>query len=229
MWLISRALAVLLAVAVALTACLFRGPDLAPYERFREPALVTLPPQKVLVLEAQGAPGAAVPATLEALKKTYAALDGVPLAGPKVPAPRTRWPKPSAPSSEEWVGLYALPVPDSVTAVPLPEAGAPRPSLATWEYGEVAQILHVGPYDTEGESVKKLKDFIAAHGLEIAGPLEAEHLRGPPRAEPDGYWTLLRFPVKERSAPRSRAPRRWAAAPESVISPLTVALHRGAP
>lgn len=229
MGLISRALAVLLAVVVALTACLFRGPDLEPYARFREPALVTLPPRKVLVLEATGAPGAAVPATLQALERAYAALDGVPLAGPKVPAPRIRRPKPSVPSSVEWIGLYALPVPDSVTRLPLPEAGAPRPRLATWEYGEVAQILHVGPYDAEGQSVKKLCDFISAHGLEISGPLEAEHLRGPPRAEPDGYWTLLRFPVKERSAPRTRAPRRWAAAPESVISPFAVALHRGAP
>ena len=62
---------------------------------------------------------------------------------------------------DEWTGLYAMPVPESVTELPEEaSAGDLSMELATWEYGEVAQILHVGRWDQEEPTVERLKEFI---------------------------------------------------------------------
>jgi effector-binding domain-containing protein len=97
-----------------------------------------------------------------------------------------------------------MPVPDSVTALPSkgPEAGL-EVALATWEYGEVAEILHVGPYSAEEPTVARLKSFIAERGYEIAGAHEEEYLRGPGMlfaGDPGSYLTLIRYPVRRRAA-----------------------------
>jgi len=54
--------------------------------------------------------------------------------------------------------------------------------LETWNYGTVAQILHVGPYSEEEPTVKRLHEFITENGYEIAGIHEEEYLT-PPKAK----------------------------------------------
>ena len=45
----------------------------------------------------------------------------------------------------EWKGFYAMPVPQNTTDLPMVKA---QPGLTvrldTWEYGKVAEILHIG-------------------------------------------------------------------------------------
>ena len=63
------------------------------------------------------------------------------------------------------------------------------------EYGQVAEIVHEGPYETEEETVATLRKFVAANGLELARLHEEEYLT-PPGVEPQR--TLIRYRVSSR-------------------------------
>ncbi len=179
-----------------------RGPRLAEVAHLRAPHLATLAPQKVLVVTAKGDPNAVGKRAFGRLMRAYYALEGVPRGGPSFKAPRARWPNAGGPPGD-WTGLYAMPVPDSVTTVP-PGDGKDGldVALATWEYGDVAEILHVGPYSTEEPTIARLKDFISDQGYEIAGPHEEEYLRGPGMlfaGDAASYLTVIRYPVRKRA------------------------------
>ena len=113
-------------------------------------------------------------------------------------APRARWPKPFDSPKNEWIGIYGIPVPQSVNAIPkVSKRSALSIKLATWDYGSVAEILHTGSYASEDTSVNKLKQFIADKGYVISGAHEEEYLRGPgflPR-NPKDYLTIIRYQV----------------------------------
>lgn len=177
-----------------------KGPGLSDVEHLRTPRIVTLPPQKVLVVTATGDPDAVGGEAIGLLMSTYFRLDGVPKSGPDVPAPRARWPLGSDTPRDQWVGVYAMPVPETVTALPDGVSkGDLTVELTTWEYGEVAEVLHVGPYETEESTVSGLHDFIARGGYEIAGDHEEEYLRGPGAwfaGDPAAYLTLIRYAVR---------------------------------
>ncbi|HEU5318217.1 MAG TPA: GyrI-like domain-containing protein, partial [Chloroflexota bacterium] len=97
---------------------------------------------------------------------------------------------------DEWRGAWGLPIPDGIEEVPQKVQGTEvRPE--TWEYGTVAQILHIGPYATEPPTVRRLHDFIAAQGYEIAGEHEEEYLTRPTARV---VKTLIRYPVRKRAA-----------------------------
>ena len=73
-------------------------------------------------------------------------------------------------------------------------------TLTTWEYGDVAEMLHVGPYDREEPTIAKLKQFIKECGYEIVGEHEEEYLKGPgmfSKGNPDKYLTIIRYRVKK--------------------------------
>jgi hypothetical protein len=70
--------------------------------------------------------------------------------------------------------------------------------LTTWEYGEVAEILHVGPYDREEPTLQRLRKFVQAEGYAIVGEHEEEYVRGPTLTgpgDPEQYLTILRYRV----------------------------------
>ncbi|GHJ61364.1 hypothetical protein NOK12_38820 [Nocardioides sp. OK12] len=62
--------------------------------------------------------------------------------------------------------------------------------------GEVAQVLHTGPYDTLGETYAALEAWMREQGLAAAGPPWESYLSDP-EAEPDPQqWrTLVCWPV----------------------------------
>jgi hypothetical protein len=180
-----------------------RGPRLADVAHLSEPHLARLPPLKVLLVTAKGDPNTVGKKAFGRLMRAYYGLAGVPKGGPSFKPPRARWPNAGA-RPGEWTGLYAMPVPDSVTTVP-PGDGKDglEVALATWEYGEVAEILHVGPYSAEEPTVARLKGFISDQGYEIAGPHEEEYLRGPGMlfaGDPQSYLTLIRCQVRRRAS-----------------------------
>ncbi|PKH44525.1 hypothetical protein KKB3_01699 [Dehalococcoides mccartyi] len=90
--------------------------------------------------------------------------------------------------------IAGIPVPENITSLPRKEPGT-EVKLETWEYGTVAQILHLGSYDQEMESVERLHKFIAANGYEISGPHEEEY-----QSKPDAkvLKTLIRYQIKKR-------------------------------
>jgi len=191
---------VVVVLALAIVYLLMtRGPDLSEYEHLRDPAITTKPDQRMLVVRAQGDPNEVGGEALGLLFKLYFGIKGV-AKGPKQPAPRARWPVSLDVTPSEWVGHYALPVPDNVTEVPEHEAVAGlEVELVTWEYGEVAEILHVGPYSEEEPTIERLHAFIEDSGYEIVGDHEEEYLKGPGmpliRVRPEDYYTIIRYQV----------------------------------
>jgi effector-binding domain-containing protein len=96
---------------------------------------------------------------------------------------------------------YAMPVPENTTELPEYEAEPGLTvSLTTWEYGDVAEILHIGPYDKEEPTVKRLMDFINEQGYTVIGAHEEEYLKGPTmfsKGNPEEYVTIIRYRVKK--------------------------------
>jgi hypothetical protein len=176
-------------------------PGFGQLEQLKEPRFSTHPKTKVIMVEAKGDPNVIGGKAFGLLYQTYFSMKdgtkGLP------PAARARWPVWENAPKEEWVGLYALPVPESVSA--LPAATVPeglKMSLTTWEYGEIAEILHVGPYDKEDPTIRRLRDFIDQHGYQVAGEHEEEYVRGPSmtgKGDPEKYLTIIRYRVHRAS------------------------------
>jgi hypothetical protein len=192
---------VLLLAGVVVWMGMPRGPSLEEVARLQTPQILEMGPQKVLLVRAKGNPNDVGKKAFGLLMKTYFGLKGVPKGGPDFKPPRARWPVRAEIPMEEWDGLYAMPVPESVTY--LGDSGAGdgfSVELATWEYGEVAQILHVGRYDAETSTVETLHGFIRSQGYEISGLHEEEYLKGPGflfAGNPEEYLTVIRYPVKK--------------------------------
>ncbi len=196
-------LAILLAIAAAgivLSVYLMtRGPDLKPYLALKEPRIVEKPDQRMLVVEASGDPNLVGGKAFTLLFQTYFRT----ARGRDMVSPRARWLKPSETAKEQWTGLYALPAPAGARLENNPSVPGYRVYLDDWRYGQVAEILHIGPYTEEGPTVKRLVDYIAAQGCRISGPHEEEYLRGPGmfgQGNPRKYYTIIRYQVEKVSA-----------------------------
>jgi len=116
----------------------------------------------------------------------------------KMEAPRARWFAGESWRSvprEQWEAAWALPLPDWTTEVPQKEPETPV-GVETWEYGTVAQILHIGTYAEEGPTIARLHAFIADEGYEIAGPHEEEYVSRPNAKQPK---TVIRYQVRAKS------------------------------
>ena len=65
-----------------------------------------------------------------------------------------------------------------------------------WTEGPSAQILHVGPYETEQTSVMALHEAIADHGYRPQGRHHEIYLGDPRTSAPERLRTILRQPVE---------------------------------
>jgi hypothetical protein len=190
------------AATVLMVVFVFMGqaPDSSRIETSNAPKISKMGAQKMLVVEAKGDPNIVGAKAFALLFQTYFSLKETPK-GPGISAPRARWPISFDNPKAEWVGLYALPVPDSISQLPAIQADSGLTvSLAKWEYGDVAEILHVGPYDKEEPTIKRLRGFISENGYVIAGPHEEEYIKGPTmdsRGIPEEYVTIIRYQVKK--------------------------------
>jgi hypothetical protein len=100
-----------------------------------------------------------------------------------------------------------LPIPSEATDEDLAAAVAEvehrkaPPALARlrslrWDEGPSAQILHVGPYATEPETIETLHRAIAGAGLRPRGRHHEIYLSDPNRTAPDRVKTVIRQPVE---------------------------------
>jgi hypothetical protein len=69
-------------------------------------------------------------------------------------------------------------------------------SLETFEEGESAQILHIGPFAEEGPTIERLHDFIAMKGYRLSGKHHEVYLSDYRRADPEKMKTVIRNPVE---------------------------------
>jgi hypothetical protein len=166
--------------------------DFNQYEQLKDPQIRKMPDKvKMLVVEKKGDPTAVAGVAFSTLFSTFFSLPGV-----KMAPPRARWLNTLTDPRNEWVGLYALPLPESVTSLQSQVEGV---EIEHWDYGEVAEILHVGAYSDEIPTIETLFNFIADKGYEIAGPHEEEYLRGPESGtDTSKYMTIIRYQVRKK-------------------------------
>jgi hypothetical protein len=198
----SYALGVVGLLLIASTAGYFalwkHRPIPAEYVGLQEPRLIHRADEKMLVVEAVGDPNAVASKAFGALFRAYYGLEGVSRFS-RPPAPRARWPQPLDGPRTEWRGAYALPIPGHLGDLPATQTGeALTLSTATWPYGDVIEMLHVGPYSNEQADIERLWDFAADRGYEVIGDHEEEYVRGPGMifgGDPDEYLTVIRLRV----------------------------------
>ncbi|MBI4233362.1 MAG: GyrI-like domain-containing protein [Chloroflexi bacterium] len=161
------------------------------------PHLVEMPTQKMAVIYTKGDPTTVAPQALPHLYGSVYTLrfDLKKKGGDfKVSGLRARWPNAHLAPKNDWIGIWGLPIPDDTTALPQKDPGV-EVKIEVWEYGTAAQVLHIGPYETEMPAVERLHRFIAESGYEIAGDHEEEYLTSP-RAKVQK--TLIRYPVRRK-------------------------------
>ena len=164
----------------------------------KEPQIVEMPPQKMAVVCGKGAPDKVFPELMPTLYGLVYTLKfdlkkkGLPTF--KVSGLRTRYPDAHLVPMEEWTHIIGLPIPEETTSLPQKVAGI-EVKIETWEYGTVAQLLHLGAYDKEGPTVERLYRFIQENGYEIAGVHEEEYLTSP---DAKVAKTIIRYAVKKK-------------------------------
>lgn len=70
-----------------------------------------------------------------------------------------------------------------------------RLRLERFAEGPAAQVMHVGPFSTEGPTIERLHAFITAQGYELTGKHHEIYLNDPRRTAPERLKTILRQPV----------------------------------
>lgn len=174
--------------------------NLKEFAYLQEPQMRTMPKQKMLVAEVHGDPGIVSSEAFSVLYKTIYQLKRE-VKGLKISPPRGRFPKPFDTPRNEWVNIYGLPIPESAASLPAQKKPSlPEVKIEYWEYGEVAEILHIGPYSAETPTIKKLCQFIKANGYEIVEVHEEEYLKGPGmffKGNPAKYQTIIRYRIQK--------------------------------
>ena len=163
-----------------------------------DPQLLEMPAQKMAVVSGKGAPDKVfselMPALYGSVYTLKFDLKKRGLLTFKVSGLRARYPDLLQIPKDEWTVIIGLPVPDDTTSLPQKVAGI-EVKLETWDYGTIAQILHLGAYDQEDASVEHLHKFIEESGYKIAGLHEEEYLTRP---NAKIVKTIIRYPVKKK-------------------------------
>lgn len=170
---------------------------MSPRRLKTDPVILEMPSQTMAVVHGIGFPdkvfAAVFPALFSSVYSLRFDLRKRGMESFKVAAPRARYADLHTLPKEEWHIVAGIPVPENTEALPQrkPDVGV---KLQTWEYGTVAQILHLGPYDQEVDSVERLQQFIAENGYEVIGPHEEEY-----QSRPDAKTmkTLIRYRVRK--------------------------------
>ena len=171
---------------------------MTPQKSKKEPQILEMPPQKMAVVYGKGTPEKVFAELMPALYGSVYTLKfdlkkkGLPTF--KVSGLRARYPDAHLLPVEQWTHIIGLPIPEDTTSLPQKVPGV-EVKLETWQYGTVAQILHLGGYDQEQPTIERLHKFIEENGYEIAGAHEEEYLTTPDAKVPK---TIIRYVVKKK-------------------------------
>jgi hypothetical protein len=169
------------------------------YNDLEQPKIIIMQKQKMLIAETKGDPSMMTPTIIrlymlhEKLTKTNSSMEQPLL----LRLPNN---KPNQPA-KELVEQWALPLPDQINEIPNGSKMYPNYKIDFWGYGDVAAILHKGPYDGVSATTSRLVKFIEESGYEITGPFEEEFVNGPGKkgpGNPKDYLTIIRFEVMKK-------------------------------
>jgi hypothetical protein len=107
---------------------------------------------------------------------------------------------------DTWNWKLIIRVPDFINAkdlkdtiAKLKEKGKPPETanveLETLDEGQCVQMLHVGPYSKEGETISQMIALAGEKGLSCSGRHHEIYLSDPRRVPPERLRTILRLPV----------------------------------
>lgn len=108
---------------------------------------------------------------------------------------------------DQWLWKLMIRVPEFIAQADLDQAVAvllkrgKSPSvqevkLETFNEGRVVQMLHVGPYEKECETIGIMQAFAEKNGLQFHGRHHEIYLSDPRRVPPERLRTILRHPVR---------------------------------
>ena len=163
-----------------------------------DPQIIEMLSQKMAVVRGKGAPDKVFTELMPALYGSVYTLkfklkkEEKPTF--KVSGLRARYPDALTVPKDQWTHIIGLPVPDDTTSLPIKVPNV-EIKLETWQYGSVAQILHLGPYDQETPTIERLHKFIAENGYVIAGMHEEEYLTRP---DAKVQKTIIRYQIKKK-------------------------------
>ncbi|MEC2345588.1 MULTISPECIES: GyrI-like domain-containing protein [Paenibacillus] len=201
----------------------FKKRDKELYLPKTEPVLVEVPPMLFLMVDGKGDPNGE--AYQLAVQKLYALSYGIKMSKMGddkpdgyydfvVPPLEGLWDSINVgydPNRNNWLWTSMIRQPEFVTEDFLnrvkertvkknPGLDLSDVRLAVFEEGLCVQILHIGPYQTEPESVAKMKAFLKANGLtENFDDTRKHHeiyLSDPRKTGPEKMKTVLRHPVR---------------------------------
>ena len=78
-------------------------------------------------------------------------------------------------------------------------AALPLMRFEAYEEGQVAQIMHIGPFSEEGPTVAKVHAYIEENGGELTGLHHEIYLSDIRRAAPEKWKTVVRQPFQIRN------------------------------
>ncbi len=161
---------------------------LSQFDHLKEPKISTKPNQNMLVADVKGVPEeVSGPAIGKLYKFVYKYKDPN-----QPPVLRARWQFDD--KNNVAAGQYGIPI---KAGIKVDQDGV---KSEVWEYGTVAEILHIGSYDIEKPTVDRLTKFISDNGYRIVGDHEEEYVKGPGmifKGNPDNYRTIIRYRIEK--------------------------------
>ena len=190
------------------------------YKASKKPFLLHLEPVQYLAIDGKGEPGGA--AFVDAVAAMYAMAYTVKMTRKAdglqdyvICKLEALWRTPASDLSQvppsEWCWQLLIRTPDFVAESELTRAaealiskGKPEKvrevTLTTLSEGKCVQMLHLGPYDKEPETLKHMQDFAETQQLGLSGSFHEIYLSDPRRVEPERLKTILRHPVSPKES-----------------------------
>jgi hypothetical protein len=193
----------------------------AEYAASRKPALVNIRKGCYLAIEGQGAPGTdtftasigalyGVAFTVKMTRKFSGRQDYT------VCKLEAQWWSDgerdfAASPKQAWRWRLLIRTPDFITQKDVETAvavlrkrgkgeGAARVRLESLSEGNCVQMLHIGPYEREQETIESMRAFVASKALSFQGRHHEIYLSDPRRVAPERLKTILRTPVAALSS-----------------------------
>ena len=156
------------------------------FDYLTEPKISTKPNQNMLVADVKGVPEeVSGPAIGRLYKVVYKYKDPS-----QPPVLRGRWQFNNKDNIAN--GHYGIPIKAGIKV----DQDGVRSEI--WEYGLVAEILHIGSYSNEKPTIDRLTKFISDNGYHIVGDHEEEYIKGPGmlfKGNPANYRTIIRYRI----------------------------------
>lgn len=181
----------------------------------KKPVLIKIKAAKYLAIEGQGVPGGdrftacigalyGVAFTIKMTRKFAGKQD---YAVCKLEGQWFFAGHPAVIPKEQWKWKLMIRTPDFIEVTDLKAAVATllkrgksreveEVKLEQIDEGPCVQMLHVGPYEREKESIAMMHRFAQANGLTLAGPHHEIYLSDPRRVPPERLKTILRQPAR---------------------------------